>query len=54
MDLMEIFLLKINESESLNFLHSINFHIHKEIMNQNTCKINQIYNFDIKFFIKLT
>jgi hypothetical protein len=51
---MEILLLKIIENESLNFFHSINFHIHKEIMNQNTCKNNQIYNFDINFFIKLT
>jgi hypothetical protein len=54
MDLMEIFLLKIIENESMNFFHNINFHIHMEIMSQNTCKINQIYNFDIKFFTKLT
>jgi hypothetical protein len=47
MDLMEIILLKTIESESLKFFHNINFHIHMEIMNQNTCKINQIYNFDI-------
>jgi hypothetical protein len=51
---MEIFLLKIIENESLKFFHNANFHIHEEIMNQNTCKSNQIYIFDINFFVKLT